>query len=968
MQALLAAIRAKCPPQIWQRAAQLAQNATVTGKRTHNDELEVRVLTRGGASSPLVCLSPNDLDWSCECDSVDEACIHVAASALWMADAEKRGEDVTRLTSPTAKLVYRLKRQDGALRLDRFQRRGEELVPLVVRMTALQRRGADDEIAVAQADLAVDLALGGIVSGKIPRPLMTRVLNALAECTDVELDGQSVTIGPAKPVICALVEDHPEGFRLQAVQDPSIKELFDNGAVLQGKVLRPVGELDVSPRDLEELRKGRLYEFGQVADLVGRVLPALRERLPVEVQSKLLPSAIALPPRLVFKTEYSGDGLTVLPTIVYGDPPCARVDAGKLHYLGGPLPLRNENKERRLQAELESRTGMQVGHSERFYGEQAVQAAQRLRGFDGASVEGPGFDACFVAPPLVPDLKLDGDRFQLSFASRAEGGEVRHASAEAVLRAYQRNEQLVPLMEGGWAALPAGFLERSGHLVADLVAAKGERGELPAAALPDLARLCEALDHPPPPSFTGLRALIDGFEHIPEATLPADLTATLRPYQLEGVSWLTFMSRAGLGAMLADDMGLGKTLQALCAAGAPTLVVAPASVLYNWQREIARFRPALRVNVYHGGSRALDDADITLTSYATLRNDVEVMCQREWDTVVLDEAQNIKNADSQAARAAFELPARFRITLTGTPVENRLDELWSQFHFLNRGLLGGRKDFEERYSKPIGEGDQRAVDRLRARLRPFLLRRLKRDVARDLPPRTEVVLRCILGEPERALYDAIRAATQKEVLQELQAGGSVLKALEALLRLRQACCHPSLVPGGQSTIGSAKLELLLRTLDEIVAEGHKALVFSQWTSLLDLVEPEVTRAGLQYCRLDGSTQDRGAVVDRFQDPNGPPLMLISLKAGGTGLNLTAADHVFLLDPWWNPAVEDQAADRAHRIGQTKPVLVQRLVAVDTVEERMLELQDKKRALAAAATGDARASGGITRQDLLALLQ
>ena len=422
MQALLAAIRAKCPPQIWQRAAQLAQNATVTGKRTHNDELEVRVLTRGGASSPLVCLSPNDLDWSCECDSVDEACIHVAASALWMADAEKRGEDVTRLTSPTAKLVYRLKRQDGALRLDRFQRRGEELVPLVVRMTALQRRGADDEIAVAQADLAVDLALGGIVSGKIPRPLMTRVLNALAECTDVELDGQSVTIGPAKPVICALVEDHPEGFRLQAVQDPSIKELFDNGAVLQGKVLRPVGELDVSPRDLEELRKGRLYEFGQVADLVGRVLPALRERLPVEVQSKLLPSAIALPPRLVFKTEYSGDGLTVLPTIVYGDPPCARVDAGKLHYLGGPLPLRNENKERRLQAELESRTGMQVGHSERFYGEQAVQAAQRLRGFDGASVEGPGFDACFVAPPLVPDLKLDGDRFQLSFASRAEGG------------------------------------------------------------------------------------------------------------------------------------------------------------------------------------------------------------------------------------------------------------------------------------------------------------------------------------------------------------------------------------------------------------------------------------------------------------------------------------------------------------------------------------------------------------------
>src|SRR5262245_17142719 len=410
MQALLAAIRAKCSPQVWSRATQLAQTATVTGRRTHNDELELRVMTRGGMASPLVCLSPADLDWSCECDSDDEACIHVAASALWMAEAAARGQDIARLDSPTAKVAYRLKRQDGARRLDRFQRRGDQLVPLQVRLTQLQRRGADDEVAVAQADLALDLALSGIVSGKIPRPLMVRVLGALAECTDVELDGQKITIGPAQPVICALVEDHAEGFRLQAVQDPSISELFDNGAVLQGKVLRPVGELEISPRDLEELRKGRLYDFGQVADLVGRVIPALKERLPVEVQSKLLPGATAMPPRLVFKTEYDGDGLTVLPIIVYGDPPSARVDAGKLHYLGGALPLRNENKERRLQAELETRTGLQVGHSERFYGEQAVQAAERLRGFGDATVEGKGLESCFVAAPLQPDLKLDGDR------------------------------------------------------------------------------------------------------------------------------------------------------------------------------------------------------------------------------------------------------------------------------------------------------------------------------------------------------------------------------------------------------------------------------------------------------------------------------------------------------------------------------------------------------------------------------
>jgi SNF2 family DNA or RNA helicase len=592
--------------------------------------------------------------------------------------------------------------------------------------------------------------------------------------------------------------------------------------------------------------------------------------------------------------------------------------------------------------------------------------AQRVRAIDGAVVEGDGLETCFVADALVPELQLDEGAFGLRFRS-GEGDNVRHASAEAVMRAFRRGEAMVPLIEGGWAALPQGFLERSGHLVADLVAAKGDRDTLPASALPDLARLCEALNHPPPPAFDRLRTLVTDFEQIPPAKLPDDLTATLRPYQHQGISWLAFLSQANLGALLADDMGLGKTLQALCVVQKPCLVVAPAGVLYNWQREIARFRPGLTSSLYHGPTRSLDpDADITLTSYATLRNDSEQLCAREWDTLILDEAQNIKNADSQSARAAFALPARFRITLTGTPVENRLDELWSLFHFLNRGLLGGRQDFNERYGRPIAEGDAVAVQRLRQRLRPFLLRRMKREVAQDLPPRTEVVLNCVLSERERDLYDAIRAATQKDVVEKLQAGGSVLAALEALLRLRQASCHPALVPGQQAE-GSSKLKVLMSTLEQAVGEGHKALVFSQWTSLLDLIEPHMESSGIQFCRLDGTTQDRGAVVDRFQDEAGPPVMLISLRAGGTGLNLTAADHVFLLDPWWNPAVEDQAADRAHRIGQDRPVLVQRLVATDTVEERMLELQDRKRTLAGAATGDARGGGGITRDDLLALL-
>jgi SNF2 family DNA or RNA helicase len=418
-------------------------------------------------------------------------------------------------------------------------------------------------------------------------------------------------------------------------------------------------------------------------------------------------------------------------------------------------------------------------------------------------------------------------------------------------------------------------------------------------------------------------------------------------------------------------MGLGKTLQALCAINGRTLVVAPTSVLPNWQAEIAKFRPSLRTCSYHGAARTLDpDVDVVMTTYAILRLDQERLVAEHWDTVVLDEAQAIKNPDSQVARAAFRLQAPFKLALTGTPVENRLDDLWSQMHFASPGLLGGRGDFLERYARPINAGDARAAAALRERIRPFVLRRLKREVAKELPPRTDLVLHCELRDEERRVYDTVRAATQQSVAERLGQGDSVIAVLEALLRLRQAACDTALVPGqhpSDDARASSKIELLLETLDTGIAEGHKALVFSQWTSLLDRVEPRLKDAGIDYVRLDGSTRDRGAVVERFQDPAGPPVMLISLRAGGTGLNLTAADHVFLLDPWWNPAVEDQAADRAHRIGQDKPVFVHRLVARGTVEEGILALQQRKRELAASAVSEGTASSSITRDDLLALL-
>jgi SNF2 family DNA or RNA helicase len=534
-----------------------------------------------------------------------------------------------------------------------------------------------------------------------------------------------------------------------------------------------------------------------------------------------------------------------------------------------------------------------------------------------------------------------------------------------VLAAWQEGLTLVPLTGGGMAPLPADWLTRFGDRVADLLAARDEAGDLPRCALPDLARLCEDLELPPPPAYRELHDLLTQPDGIPVAELPKDLTATLRGYQRAGVNWLCALREAGFGALLADDMGLGKTVQALCAVTGRTLVVAPTSVLQNWANEIKRFRPGLPYTVYHGANRRINpDCDVTLTTYAILRMDADALSAQAWDTVVLDEAQAIKNPSSKVAQAAYRLRANCRLTLSGTPVENRLDELWSQFHFLNRGLLGSRKNFADRYAKPIDAGDVELTAKLRERIQPFVMRRLKRDVAPELPPRTDVVIHATLSNTEQDVYDAIRAAALADVVSQLSAGSNVLQALEVLLRLRQACCHPSLVPG-QHAESSSKIDLLLEYLDEALAEGHKALIFSQWTSLLDLVEPHLNAADIEYTRLDGSTRNRGEVVETFQDENGPPVLLASLKAGGLGLNLTAADCVFILDPWWNPAAEDQAADRAHRIGQNRPVMVYRLVAQGTVEERILALQDHKRALSEAALGGA--GGALNRNELLALL-
>jgi superfamily II DNA or RNA helicase len=969
---LFEVVRKSCSPAIWSRGIELTRANAVVGERIDDDEAVFRITTRGGMICPQVTLFPEDEDWDCECANVQGACEHVAAAVIAWRRASDDGRDPTEVSAAVGRVGYRFSRVDGGLVFERAVVCDGAWSPLRASLSAIAAGRVDGpRFQATQADLAADVALGIHRRGSLPGPMLPKLFACLSRCREIELDGEPVEVEAKLLLPRARLEDDGEGFRLWVEEDPSIQETFPNGVVLADRTLRLTGHAALTAREREDYERGSYFGPDAVGDLVVEVLPSLRRRLPVLVNTDRLPQTVHERPRVRIEIDRDGERLNVLATLVYGDPPTARIDGGRLVHLSGPVPVRDPQVEK-VELRRLAHLGLAPGVRAEFVGAQAVRFRSSLADWQ-TRVRGEGLDHFALAPPITPRLELDGSKLDVAFESTvppgSESAPARRSSADpgAVLRAWRSGESLVPLLGGGWAPIPADWLTRYGDRLADLLAARDASGSVPRCCLPDLADLCEVLDQPPPPEFEGMRRIVGEFVAVPESPLPNDLQIELRSYQRAGVDWLAFLRDAGLGAMLADDMGLGKTLQALCALRPRALVVVPTSVLLTWVDELERSRPGLSYSVYHGPKRQLDpDADLILTTYAILRLDADRLAEEHWRTVVLDEAQNIKNPDSQVARAAYGLQADCRMTLTGTPVENRLEELWSQFHFTNRGLLGGRTDFQERYAVPIGRGDAGAADRLRARIRPFIMRRLKSEVARELPPRTDMVLRCELSPGEREVYDTIRAATMRDVVQRLQSGGSVLKALEALLRMRQAACHSALIPG-QSAEGSSKLEVLLEALDNVVAEGRKALVFSQWTSLLDLAEPHLKRGDVGYVRLDGSTRDRAGVVRAFQEDGGPPVLLVSLKAGGTGLNLTAADHIFLLDPWWNPAVEDQAADRAHRIGQDQPVMVYRIVAADTVEEKILALQQRKRGLAEAALGGAEGAAPLSRDDLLELL-
>ncbi len=556
-----------------------------------------------------------------------------------------------------------------------------------------------------------------------------------------------------------------------------------------------------------------------------------------------------------------------------------------------------------------------------------------------------------------------------------------------LLAALKRGDQILPLSDGTYGMLPETWLQKYG-----LISGLGEAHEDHLRFRRSQVGLLDALLASQPEAhfdetFSKARQELKRFHGIVASEPPEGFRGTLRPYQKESLGWMNFLRQFGFGGCLADDMGLGKTIMVLAllqerrlsreenGSPHPSLVIVPKSLVFNWKLEAARFTPELRVLDHTGSSRLqgtdhFDEYDLVITTYGTLRRDALLFKDTRFDYVILDEAQAIKNANTISAKAARLLQSNYRLALSGTPVENHLGELWSLFEFLNPGMLGAARVFNMT-DLSARNPDEETRKILAQALRPFILRRTKGNVAKELPLKFEQTIYCELEPKQRKLYDELRDHYRRSLTAKIDEQGmsrSKIHVLEALLRLRQAACHPALIEPNRFQESSAKLEMLLPQLTAVLEEGHKVLVFSQFTSFLAILRAHLEKQRITYEYLDGKTTDRQAKVERFQNDPQCTLFLISLKAGGLGLNLTAAQYVYLLDPWWNPVAEAQAIDRAHRIGQTQRVFAYRIISRDTVEEKVLELQKTKRDLAdAIINADNSLIRNLEREDLELLL-
>ena len=796
-----------------------------------------------------------------------------------------------------------------------------------------------------------------------------------------------------------------------------IDPLDDGGAFGWVTHLRAKSELRVPAEGATDL----LRELHRAGGRANRPLVDLPDELRLEtVRPPMTPSLVvkAAPAKPAYGYGYDNNAnrLPAAVTFDYGDTPLGRVgDADPVQPVvdtpGRRVFLRDAQKEAEAIARLYAlgaRTAYDYHSRQEQWGVAASKMPKLVAALvkDGWKVEAEG--KLYRQPGEFKIEVTSGiDWFELH--GKVQFGD-QMVSLPKLLAALRRGEHMITLDDGTLGMLPDDWLKKYGAL-AGMGDDKGDHIEYRKSQVGVLDALLAARPEATwDAAFEQTRQTLRRFEGVSPEEPHADFRGELRPYQKHALGWMRFLREFSFGGCLADDMGLGKTVQVLAmlvdrkaersqkpevgsqkkkgkdatpaidakspvSGSAPTLIVVPRSLIFNWTQESTRFAPHLKILDHSHAARTkgtehLSDYDIVLTTYGTLRNDITYLKDVEFDYAILDEAHAIKNAASESAKAARLLKARHRLALSGTPVQNHLGELWSLFDFLNPGMLGGASVFTKTGTATHAlDEDARMI--LSRAVRPFVLRRTKEQVAKDLPAKLEQTIFCELDKDQRKHYDELKEFYRQNLLARIEKEGiakAKIQILEALLRLRQAACHPALIDKSRIDEPSAKLDTLMDRLEEIADEGHKALVFSQFTSFLAIVRKRLDKRKVKYEYLDGKTKDRQARVENFQSDPKLKLFLISLKAGGVGLNLTAADYVFLLDPWWNPAVEAQAIDRTHRIGQTRQVFACRLIAKGTVEEKVLELQQSKRALADAIIGeDNSLIGGLKREDLELLL-
>lgn len=709
----------------------------------------------------------------------------------------------------------------------------------------------------------------------------------------------------------------------------------DGGRTAWLRALRATPRVEIPHRDADKFRQALLRA------------PMANVALPPDLGW----SVVDVAPHPVLSLQHDNWGAELIGDLsfVYDEWKVSSRSTEMQHTFGNKLVRRDRQAEEHLRNRLVS-MGVIAGYDSYRIRAGLLENVVRHLSEDKWTIE---IDSAPVRVAEDVDIELSSgiDWFDLHLS--ASFGEVRIGLPE-LLAAAESKRSLLRLADGSYGIVPMQWAESLAPVL-ELGKRTTETLRFRNAQALLIDSLLKGREPKSDERFRELRAKIVDARPEPRVE-PSTLRTELRPYQRAGLGWLHFLRETGVGGCLADDMGLGKTVQTIAmleelrANGStrPSLVVAPRSLLFNWAAEARKFAPQLRVLEHHGAEReshVFGDYDLVLTTYATMRLDITRLAKTEFEYVILDEAQAIKNASSQVAKASLLLHGAHRLALSGTPIENHLGELWSLFEFLNPGLLGSARLFARTFAGKSVPPERREA--LARALRPMILRRTKEQVAPELPDRIEQTLYCELEGKQRAQYDELRDHYRAALLGTVRESGvakSRMQILEALLRLRQAACHPALV-SADSDAPSAKLDLLLDELEDVLASGHRALIFSQFTTFLGLVRNALTERKIEHLYLDGRTRDRQALVDAFQSDDGPPLFLISLKAGGLGLNLTRADYIFLLDPWWNPAVEAQAIDRAHRIGRRNTVVAHRLIARDTVEEKILELQARKRDLA-----------------------